>query len=61
MWQFRSYWVRARSGPWGRRGVGGGPDGGARVVCHLDADIVPWFYDHGAEAVRLVGCDVVGI
>ena len=51
---------RARSDSWGRRGIGGGSDGGKRAVSHFDAYIVPWFYGHGPEAVRFVGCNVEG-
>ena len=32
-----SYGERAHSGSWGRRGVGGGSDGGERAVPHVDA------------------------
>ena len=50
-----SYGERAHSGTWGRRGVGGGPDGGERAVSHVDAYIVPWFDGYGPEAVRFFG------
>ena len=50
-----SYGERAHSGSWGRRGVGGGPDGGERAVSHVDAYIVPWFDGYGPEAVRFFG------
>ena len=55
-----SYGERANPGSWGRRGVGGGPDGGERVVFHVDAYLVPWIDGYGPEAVRFVGCDVEG-
>ena len=39
----------------GRRGVGGGPDGGERAVSHVDAYLVPWFDGYGPEAIYFVG------
>ena len=58
--KFRVLGERACSGSWGGRGVGDGSDGGERAFSHLDAYFVPWFYGHGPEAVRFVGCDVEG-
>ena len=52
---------RANSGSWGRRGFGGGEDGGERAVPVVDAYFVPWFDGNGPEAVRFVGLDVEGV
>ena len=42
----------------GRRGVGGGPDGGEQAVSHLDDYIVRWFFGLRPETERFVGYDV---
>ena len=52
---------RARSGPWGRHGVGGRLNGGERAVSQFDDYVVPWLYGNVLEAVRLVGSGVEGL
>ena len=56
-----SHGERAHSSSWGKRGFGGGSDGGERAFPVLDAYFVPWFDGNGPKAIRFLGRDVEGV